>query len=62
MKTANVEFKRLFILGAFIVSLFWGLQNIEYFSKITKILMEAFSPVILGMIIAFCMNMPMDFF
>ena len=62
MKTINWEFKRFLLFGALIVCLFWGLQNIKWIMDFLRVILGAFSPVILGMVIAFVINMPMKFF
>lgn len=56
------QLKRPLILVAFAVCLFWTLQHISPIYGAVKVITGSLSPLFLGVVIAFVVNIPMDFF
>ena len=61
MKNAE-QLKRPLILVAFAVCLFWTLQHISPIYGAFKVVLDSLSPLFLGVVIAFIVNIPMNFF
>lgn len=58
----NEQLKRPLILVAFAICLFWILQHISPIYGALKVILDSCSPFILGVVIAFIVNIPMKFF
>lgn len=62
MKIKSIRMKNAFILIAFAIILMWSLDNIEALWNIVLGILAVASPFIIGISIAFIMNVPMRFF
>ena len=62
MKGMTDELKKLLTVAAFAVILFWALQHIGIIFSFLNVILSSFSPIILGVVIAFIVNMPMKIF
>lgn len=59
METKQSELKKLAGYAALLILLYWGLQNLETISGWLGVLGGLFAPFILGLVVAFIVNVPM---
>ncbi|MEG0542704.1 MAG: AI-2E family transporter, partial [Angelakisella sp.] len=59
MKTQRSELKVAAIYGALLILLYWAMQNLDTLSGWFRVGLGLFAPFLLGLIIAFVINVPM---